>query len=116
MVHLEMRLNYADEMLRMSPSGFKNKGKKFEDLYNLDQKLWDSVLKEYQALFPQKKKVMAHYWNPTNYNNSGDLIIPIELSDPAIFPHDFDNIDELYNLARGSYPFEINVKTRWFKN
>ena len=59
---------------------------------------------------------MAHYWNPTNYNNSGDLVIPIELSDPAIFPHDLDNIDKIYNLARGSYPFEINTKTRWYQN
>lgn len=30
---------------------------------------------------------MAHYWNPTNYNNRDDTVIPIELSDPKIYPH-----------------------------
>jgi len=39
---------------------------------------------------PNKNKVMAHYWNPTNFNNRDDLVIPIELADPNIFPHGFD--------------------------
>lgn len=30
---------------------------------------------------------MAHYWNPTNYNNAEDLVIPKEISDPKLYPN-----------------------------
>jgi hypothetical protein len=69
-----MRLNYADECLRLAPEAFE---KKFSELYSKDPKLWRSVLEKYKTLAPQRKKVMAHYWNPTNYNNRNDLVLPI---------------------------------------
>jgi hypothetical protein len=115
MFQFELRLNYADECLRLDSSSF---AKKFPQLYNNDtQKLWEAVLAEYKAIAPEKKKVMAHYWNPTNYNSRNDLVVPLELSDPSMFPeHKLDEIDELYKLIRGSYPYEINVKTRFYDN
>lgn len=76
--------------------------------------LWKSVLAEYKQLVPKKKKVMAHYWNPTNFNNRDDLVIPIELADPEVFFHELDKVDELHKIVRGSYPYEINVGTRWY--
>ena len=41
---------------------------------------------------------MAHYWNPTNYNNADDLIIPKELSDPELLQTDYqlDTLDKLF--------------------
>ena len=115
MFQFELRLNYADECLRLTPEAF---AKKFPQLYNNDtQKLWETVLAEYKAIAPVQRKVMAHYWNPTNYNSRDDLVVPLELSDPSIFPeHKLDEVDELYRLARGSYPYEINAKTRFYEN
>lgn len=59
---------------------------------------------------------MAHYWNPTNFNNRDDLVIPIEISDPQIFPHELDEVDQMHFLVQNSYPYELNVKTRWHRN
>ena len=82
----------------------------------MDRERWNSVLSAYKQISPVKCKVMAHYWNPTNYNNRDDLVIPVELADPALFPHTLDDMDELHLKARGSYPYEINTKTRWFNS
>ena len=90
MFQLEMRLNYADEVLRMSSDEFKTN---FGGIYNLDSARWDKVLSTYKTIAPEKKKVMAHYWNPTNYNNRDDLVIPVELADPILYPHHHDDMD-----------------------
>lgn len=69
-----MRLNYVDEVLRMSHEEFADR---FPELFGKNEQLWKSVLAEYKKLVPEKKKVMAHYWNPTNYNSRDDLVIPV---------------------------------------
>jgi hypothetical protein len=52
------------------------------------------VLNEYKSFAPPAgRKVMAHYWNPTNFNNRDDLVVPLEISDPEVYPHPFENID-----------------------
>ena len=51
------------------------------------------MLAEYKRIAPEKKKVMAHYWNPTNFNSRDDIIVPIELADPTIYPHPEDKVD-----------------------
>ena len=56
---------------------------------------------------------MMHYWNPTHYNNRNDLVIPLELADPELYPHELDEVDELHLIVQGSYPFEINTRRRW---
>lgn len=61
---------------------------------------------------------MAHYWNPTNYNNRNDLVVPPELANPKLFPdnhYKFDAMDEFFRSVRGSYPFELNAQTRWYE-
>jgi hypothetical protein len=32
-------------------------------------------------------QVSLHYWNPTNYKNKWDLIIPVELASPQKYPN-----------------------------
>ena len=60
---------------------------------------------------------MSHYWNPTNYNNRDDLVVPVELSDPQFFPeHTYDKVDKMFQKVQGGYPHEINPKKRWFRN
>ena len=60
---------------------------KFSSIYEKDYELWKKILEEYSRIAPVKSKVMAHYWNPTNFNNRNDLVLPIEISDPKLFPH-----------------------------
>jgi hypothetical protein len=57
---------------------------------------------------------MAHYWNPTNYKDEKELCVPLEIADPAEFPHDLDVMDELFYEVRTHYPWDFNVKERWF--
>ena len=62
---------------------------------------------------------MAHYWNPTNFNNAGDVVIPPELADPKIYPqykYQPDNMDKLNLAVQKSYPFEINIRNRWYND
>jgi hypothetical protein len=59
---------------------------------------------------------MAHYWNPTNYNNAADLIIPDELSNPVLLQTSYklDTLDQLFLLVRKHHHYEINAKHRWY--
>lgn len=59
---------------------------------------------------------MAHYWNPTNYNNSADLVIPLELANPEVYDHKLNNMGILYNAVKKEYPFEVNVPQRMYNN
>jgi len=38
------------------------------------------------------------------------------LADPKDYPHDLDEIDDLYNAVTGGYVFEINVEKRWYND
>jgi hypothetical protein len=110
----EMRINYIDECLRLSETAFT---KKFPDLWKKASGELKVVLAEYQKIAPKTPtKVMAHYWNPTNFNNPQDLTVPIELADPATYPHAYDSMDKLHFAVQGAYPHELNVPKRWYKD
>jgi hypothetical protein len=57
--------------------------------------------------------ITLHYWNPTNYKNRDDLLVPIELSSPTMYPKkQLDAVDRLYKAVLGYWPWETNVKTK----
>jgi hypothetical protein len=98
MFQYEVRINYADECLRLSEQEF---AAKFPDIWAKSSEKVKKVLAAYKTIAPeQQTKVMAHYWNPTNYNNPQDLILPIEIADPSYYPHDLDEMDELFFSER----------------
>lgn len=103
-----MLLNYAHEVLSGPIQNFQ---KNFAQIYDVDHKSWHSFFEEYQKTAPNKK-VMAHYWNPTNYNNRDDLVIPDELSDPKLFSsgYQLDTLDKLFFEVRKHHHYEINAK------
>lgn len=85
-------------------------------MYYTHKEQFDIVFDEYQKISNKSSKVNAHYWNPTNYNNSQDLLIPIELANPADFPHSLDSMDRLYCAVKGENVYEVNVPKRWYND
>jgi len=71
-VYFEFLLNYADQMLKLDLETFETR---FVDLAKDKESYFGTVLTQYQAL-GLTSKVMAHYWNPTNYKNISDLAMP----------------------------------------
>lgn len=66
------------------------------------------IFKEYEEV--QFKTVSLHYWNPTNYKEIEDLVVPPELDIKRIASP--DAMDRLMKKVRNHFPWEINVKTR----
>lgn len=65
------------------------------------------MFEEYADIEDKDERVIAHYWNPSNYNNDDDILLPIELADPKYFPHDYDSMDKLYYAVNNYYPHQF---------
>lgn len=52
-----------------------------------------------------------HYWNPTNYLEDKDLVIPDELAAKVAST---DPIDLLFLAINKAYPWEVHTPRRWY--
>jgi hypothetical protein len=58
-------------------------------------------------------RVSLHYWNPTNYKNKLDLVLPIELASPQQYPQKtIEAVDRLCRALLDQWPWEINIKSK----
>lgn len=79
MVQFEFYLNYVHEVLWLTEEEFIARFTGCDNLITANNlQFWKTVLKKYKTLGGDKNtKVMAHYWNPTNYNNPKELVVPL---------------------------------------
>ena len=85
-----------------------------KEFYTKNAALWDRVFDEYKSDgCADLKQISAHYWNPTNFLDKRDFIVPIEIASPWDFPEKVnDAVDDLFHAVRGHYSWQYSAKTR----
>ncbi len=99
----EIFLTFAHSVLREGKSKLLSAYP--EEFYTKNAALWDKVFEEYKKDgCADVEYAAAHYWNPTNFKDKRDFIVPIEIASPWDFPEKvIDTMDDLFYAVRGHY-------------